>query len=225
MDGFFAALLSIILIDLVLSGDNALVIGMAVRNLPPRQKRWAILAGGGGALALRVALTALAAVLLRIPLIQLTGGLLLVWITYRLLAPATAGEEGRADDRSFAQALRTIIVADVSMSIDNVLAVGAAAEGNLTLLLIGLGLSMAIIIAGGSLVSVLLTRLPWLIYVGGGVLLLLAGEMIAEDHAVVSALGHHDWLPWALSAALAAGMAALLWARARRAPAPGREER
>jgi len=225
MDGFFAALLSIILIDLVLSGDNALVIGMAVRNLPPRQKRWAILAGGGGALALRVALTALAAVLLRIPLIQLTGGLLLVWITYRLLAPAAEGDAGRADDRSFAQALRTIIVADVSMSIDNVLAVGAAAEGNLTLLLIGLGLSMAIIIAGGSLVSVLLTRLPWLIYVGGVVLLLLAGEMIAEDHAVVAAIGHHAWLPWALTAAQAAGMAALLWTRTRRRPAPERADR
>jgi YjbE family integral membrane protein len=214
MGDFIGAIFSIVLIDLVLSGDNALVIGMAVRNLPARQKRLAVLAGGGGALLLRVILTALAAVLLRVPLIQAGGGLLLAWITYRLLRPSEESTEATRADNSFVQALWTIIVADVSMSIDNVLAVGAAAEGDIPLLLFGLALSMGIIIAGGSLVSVLLGKAPWLIYIGGGVLLILAGEMIAEDHFLAGYLGHTPWMPWAISAALAALVGGLLlWAR------------
>ena len=181
MDGFIGALLGIILIDLVLSGDNAIVIGMAVRNLPPRQKRVAILGGTAGAVALRVILTALAALLLRVPLLQAAGGLVLVWITYRLLSSSAAGAGRDHSSDSFGQAIRMIILADVSMSIDNVLAVGAAAQGDIPLLLFGLSLSLAIIMAGGSLVATLLGKLPWLVYVGGGVLLILAGEMIAED--------------------------------------------
>jgi predicted tellurium resistance membrane protein TerC len=107
-----------------------------------------------------------------------------------------------------------IILADVSMSIDNVLAVGAAAQGDLVLLLFGLSLSLAIIMAGGSLVATLLGKLPWLVYVGGGVLLILAGEMIAEDHFLAPYLGYAPWLPWAISAGLAALIAGLLlWAR------------
>jgi len=212
MGDFVGAILSIVLIDLVLSGDNALVIGMAVRNLPAKQKRWAVLAGGGGALLLRVILTALAAVLLRVPLLQAGGGLLLAVITYRLLRPTDESTEATGADNSFVQALWTIIVADVSMSIDNVLAVGAAAEGNIPLLLFGLALSMGIIIAGGSLVSVLLGKAPWLIYLGGIVLLVLAGEMIAEDPVVAQYLGHEFWLQWAISAGLGLIVALLLWA-------------
>lgn len=214
MDGFIGALLGIVLIDLVLSGDNAIVIGMAVRNLPPHQKRVAILGGTAGAVILRVILTALAALLLRVPLLQAAGGLVLVWITYRLLSPSGHGDSADHSGDSFGQALRMIILADVSMSIDNVLAVGAAAQGDLVLLLFGLSLSLAIIMAGGSVVATLLGKLPWLIYIGGGVLLILAGEMIAEDHFLAGYLGHAPWMPWAISAALAALVAGLLlWAR------------
>jgi YjbE family integral membrane protein len=222
MGDFVGAILSIVLIDLVLSGDNALVIGMAVRNLPAKQKRWAVLTGGGGALLLRVILTALAAVLLRVPLLQAGGGLLLAVITYRLLRPSDESTEATGADNSFVQALWTIIVADVSMSIDNVLAVGAAAQGDIPLLLFGLALSMGIIIAGGSLVSVVLGKAPWLIYLGGIVLLVLSGQMIAEDPIVAGYLGDAPWLQWAVSAGLALVVALLLWApwrkHARRAP-------
>jgi len=211
LDQFIGAVLSIVLIDIVLSGDNAIVIGMAVRNLPEGQKRRAILAGGGGALLLRVLLTAVTALLLSVPLLQAAGGLLLVWITYRLLAPGHSEEGHASAGRSFGQAMWTIIVADLTMSIDNMLAVGAAAHGDLGLLLFGLGLSMAIIIAGGSVVAGLLQRLPWLIYVGGGVLLLLAGEMISKDTVVVHALGHEPWYAWAISGVFAAALALLLW--------------
>jgi YjbE family integral membrane protein len=214
MEGFIGALLGIVLIDLVLSGDNAIVIGMAVRNLPPQQKRVAILGGTAGAVILRVILTALAALLLRVPLLQAAGGLVLVWITYRLLSPSGHGDGADHSGDSFGQAIRMIILADVSMSIDNVLAVGAAAQGDLVLLLFGLSLSLAIIMAGGSLVATLLGKLPWLIYVGGGVLLILAGEMIAEDHFLAGYLGHAPWMPWAISGVLAALVAGLLlWAR------------
>jgi YjbE family integral membrane protein len=214
MEEFIGALLGIILIDLVLSGDNAIVIGMAVRNLPPHQKRVAILGGTAGAVALRVVLTALAALLLRVPLLQAAGGVVLVWITYRLLRSSGHGDGADHSGDSFGQAIRMIILADVSMSIDNVLAVGAAAQGDIPLLLFGLSLSLAIIMAGGSLVATLLGKLPWLIYVGGGVLLILSGEMIAEDHFLAPYLGHALWLPWAISAGLAALIAGLLlWAR------------
>src|SRR5436309_1846804 len=131
MANFGAGLFSIIIIDLLLSGDNALVIGMAARGLPKEQKRRAIVIGGAGALLLRVVLTALAAVLFQIPLLEAAGGLVLAWITYRLLVPsAETSPAARAEALSFGAALRTIIVADVTMSLDNVLAVGAAAQGD-----------------------------------------------------------------------------------------------
>jgi predicted tellurium resistance membrane protein TerC len=138
--------------------------------------------------------------------------LLLAVITYRLLRPSDESTEATSADNSFVQALWTIIVADVSMSIDNVLAVGAAAQGDIPLLLFGLALSMGIIIAGGSLVSVLLGKVPWLIYLGGIVLIILAGEMIAEDPVVVQYLGDEFWLQWAISAGLGLIVALLLWA-------------
>jgi YjbE family integral membrane protein len=223
LGSFGAGLFSIIIIDLLLSGDNALVIGMAVRGLPSAQKRRAIVIGGAGALLLRVVLTALAALLLQIPFLEVGGGLVLAWITYRLLLPG--GDAGGARDPnqvlSFGAALRTIMIADLTMSLDNVLAVGAAANGDLALLLVGLALSMGIIMAGGSLVSVLLERMSWLIYVGAAVLLIVAGDLMADDPLVIAVLGAHTWSAWALSAILGLGVGAALLAhtlRRRRAP-------
>jgi YjbE family integral membrane protein len=203
IEQFIAAVLNIVLIDIVLSGDNAIVIGMAVRNLPPALRNRAIVFGTVGAVVLRIILTALATVVLQIPLVQAGGGLLLVWITYRLIAPESEGEAAGPSADSFSSAFRTIILADVSMSLDNVLAVGAAAHGEITLLLFGLSLSLVIIMAGGRLVSALLNRLSWLIYIGAAILLILAGEMIAKDALLIQWWGHTDWLPWLISLVLA----------------------
>ncbi|HUS14767.1 MAG TPA: TerC family protein [Chloroflexia bacterium] len=217
MDPALIALFNIIVIDLLLSGDNAVVIGMAVRGLPDRQRRRAVLLGGAGAIGLRVLLTAVAAFLLQIPLLQAFGGVVLAWITYRLLLPSGEADPGNHKvEATFGAALRTIIIADFTMSLDNVLAVGAAARGDLTLLLIGLGLSMAIILVGGTLVSVLLERMSWLVYVGAAVLLIVAAEMIGKDPVVTSWVGHHEWLPWVYAAVLGLGVGvALLWRRNR----------
>ena len=212
MDTFILSILNIVLIDLVLSGDNAIVIGLAVRNLPARQKNRAIFAGTLGAIVLRIILTALATLVLQVPLIKAGGGILLVWITYKLLAPGDdeAAHSGPAHD-SFRNAIGTIILADLSMSIDNVLAVGAAAQGHLILLLFGLSLSLVIIMAGGRLIAELLSRLPWLIYIGGGILLILAGDMIAEDPFLRQWIGHVVWLPWLLTTVFGLILGLALW--------------
>jgi YjbE family integral membrane protein len=219
------ALFKIVILDLVLSGDNAIVIGMAVRALPSAQKRRAILLGGAGALVLRMLFTAIVTLLVRVepPFLLLVGGFILVWITYRLLTPESEEVEDtvKAGNRGFWAAMQTIIIADVTMSLDNVLAVGVAANGDVPLVLIGLVLSMAIIVAGGALVSTILNRLPWLNYVGGLILLLLAGEMIAGDPVIRPLLGSwHDVAQWVISAAFAVLVVGLLYWRQRRPSAP-----
>lgn len=180
---FLAKVLSIIVIDLVLSGDNAVVIGMAARRLSPDQRRRAIIIGGGGAVVLRMIFTALAALLLGIPFLQAAGGLLLLWIAYKLLRPedhdAHVSEAG-----SLSQAIKTIVLADVVMSLDNILAVGGAAHGHLGLLLFGLAFSIPLLLLGSELVARLLGRLPVLVYFGAIVLVLTAVSMILEDEIV-----------------------------------------
>jgi YjbE family integral membrane protein len=177
------AILSIVVIDLVLSGDNAVVIGMASRRLPPSQRRKAIILGAVGAIGLRVTFTAMIALLLGIPLLQAFGGLLLVWIAFKLLRQEHSEANVREGANLF-DAVRTIIIADVIMSLDNILAVGGAAHGDLALLLFGLALSMPIIMFGSNLVAVLMNRLPWLVYLGSAILAYTAGEMIFEDPIV-----------------------------------------
>jgi YjbE family integral membrane protein len=224
MQGLIEALIKIVILDLVLSGDNAIVIGMAVRALPAAQKRRAILLGGAGALILRMAFTALVTVLVRVepPLLLLVGGLVLVWITYRLLTPESeeAEDTAKAGNRGFWAAMQTIIIADVTMSLDNVLAVGVAADGDVPLVLVGLILSMAIIVAGGALVATILERLPWLNYVGGLILILLAGEMVAKDPVLLPVLGTwQEPAQWVFSAVFGLLVVALLYLRQRRASA------
>ena len=192
------AVFSIVIIDLVLSGDNAVVIGMASRRLPPRQQRRAMLFGAGGAIALRVLFTTLAALLLSIPLLEAVGGLVLIWIAFNL------AREGHSQQRvdvgaTLFEAIRTIILADVVMSLDNILAVGGAAHGDLPLLIFGLMLSMPIILFGSSLVATLMNRFAWLIYAGSGVLAYTAAEMILDDGLVAPHLPHADWFTWAFT--------------------------
>jgi YjbE family integral membrane protein len=178
------AVLSIIIIDLVLSGDNAVVIGMAARNLSPENRRKAIILGGAGAIGLRVLFTALATVLLGIPGLQLAGGFLLFYIAYKLIRPHSAGHDDIKEAGSLREAIQTIVLADVVMSLDNILAVGAAAHGDIRLLMFGLILSIPIILFGSALVANVLGRFPALLYIGVFVLVHAAVSMILHDPTV-----------------------------------------
>lgn len=177
------ALLSIILFDLILSGDNAVVIGMAARRLSPENRRKAIIWGGAGAVGLRIMFTAMAALLLDVPYIQAVGGVLLLYIAFKLLKPhidnANVHEAG-----SLREAIQTIVLADVVMSLDNILAVGAASDGHIWLLLFGLLLSIPILLLGSGIVARLLTDFPILVYVGATILIWTAVEMLLEDPIV-----------------------------------------
>ena len=177
---FWEAVGEIIFVNILLSGDNAVVIALACRNLSPRQRRYGIFWGVLGAIVLRVVLTFFVLGLLANPWLKTVGAILLFWIGIRLIAE----EEGEnrsveASDRLLV-AVGTIIVADLVMSLDNVMAVAAAAKGNAWLVVLGLGISIPIVIMGSQIITPLLRRFPWLVYVGGGLLGYIAGEMVVE---------------------------------------------
>ena len=175
-DGF-----SIVLIDLLLAGDNAIVIAMAVRSLPPKQRRMGILAGAGGAVVLRIILTFFAAQLLHATYIKTAGGLLVLWIAVKLLSETEQGQEGRPKAVGLWQAVRLILVADLTMSTDNILAVAAASKGNLALLIAGLGLSITFVVLSSDMLSRLMDRYPALVYIGAAILGRVGGDMIVTD--------------------------------------------
>ena len=188
---FLYSIFRIVIIDLVLSGDNAVVIGMAAHRLPPKQRRFAILFGGGAAILLRITLTAIATLLLTIPGLQLGGGILLIWIGFKLLKEEEESHEGIKVAASMREAILTILVADVVMSTDNVLGVAGASAGDVRLLLFGLILSMAILMWMGSLVANLINRFAWLSYVGAAVIAWTGAIMIFEDRYVME---HAAWV-------------------------------
>jgi YjbE family integral membrane protein len=179
---FLSALLAIIVIDLVLAGDNAIVIALAARNLPkPMQKR-AILWGSLGAVVVRASLTVVVLWLLNVPGLMLAGGVLLVWIAYKLLAGNDAGpDHDVAPAKGFWAAMRTIVVADAVMGLDNVLAVAGAAHGSVLLVVTGLVISIPIVVWGSSIILRWLERFPALLYIGGAVLAWTAAKMIADE--------------------------------------------
>jgi YjbE family integral membrane protein len=181
---FISAVLSIVLIDLVLSGDNAVVIGMAAHRLDPQRRKMAILFGGGAAILLRISLTAIAALLLQIPVLRIVGGLLLIWIAVRLLQEEEESHDGVKVASSMREAIVTILVADFIMSTDNVLGVAGASHGEISLLLFGLVLSMAILMFMGSLVANMVNRFWWLAYVGSAVIAWTGATMVFEDPIV-----------------------------------------
>jgi YjbE family integral membrane protein len=183
--GFLYSILRIIIVDLVLSGDNAVVIGMAAHRLPPKQRKQAILIGGGAAIALRILLTSIAALLLTIPGLQFVGGLLLLWIAFKLLKEEEESHEGIRVAAGMRDAVLTILLADLVMSTDNVLAVAGASEGHVGLLLFGLIFSMIILMWFGSLVANLINRFLWLSYVGAAVVAWTGALMVFEDPIVV----------------------------------------
>jgi len=191
-----AALLSIIMVNLVLSGDNAVVIALASRRLPDGQQKKAIFWGSAGAIVLRVLLTTVAVFLLKLPFLQLIGGVLLVWIAVKLLADEETEKVCHAAD-CLKQAIKTVVVADFLMSLDNVLAVAGVAKGNIPLLVAGLVISIPIIIFGSQLVMILMNRIPVIVYLGAGILGWTAGEMITGDQKLQPLLhGSLNFLEW-----------------------------
>lgn len=177
---FLFALFSIMMVNIVLSGDNAVVIAMASRCLPPNQQKKAILWGSGGAIGLRIILTLVAVKLLEIPYLQFGGGVMLVWIAAKLLLQDKCEGSVTASD-SMWTAVKTIIIADVVMSLDNTLAIAAVANGHYVLLGIGLALSIPLIIFGSQIIVMLMDKYPVIIYVGAALIAWTAGEMIIKD--------------------------------------------
>ena len=208
---FLGRLWAIVLIDLLLAGDNALVIALAVRSLPKRQQLLGRIFGTAGAVMLRVALIVLATALLRTPLLQVTGGLLLLWIAVKLVRPPVEPEAHARDAGSLARAIWIIIVADAVMSLDNVLGVAGAARGDMKLVVFGIALSIPIVVWGSGLLGRLMARFTWIVWVGGGVLGYVAGEMILNDGALVRWIGSADLLRAILPPLVALAMVAIGW--------------
>ncbi len=182
--------LSIVVLDLTLAGDNAVVIALAVRSLPPKQRNKGIIWGAGGAVVLRVAVTFIAAQLLQVPLLQFGGGVLLIWIAWKLLRqPPGGGEEHVRDSANLWEAIKIIVLADFIMSTDNMLAVAAVSHGSFFLLMFGLGLSIPIIMFCSALVAKLMNKYPWLVILGGAILGYVAGEMIVADRWISPYMG------------------------------------
>ncbi|MEZ5356057.1 MAG: TerC family protein [Bryobacteraceae bacterium] len=188
--------LSIVLIDILLAGDNAVVIAMAVRSLAERERRLGILLGSGLAVVLRIGLTFFAAQLLKIEFIKLVGGIAILWIAVKLLSDAGPEEEG-AEAKSLWQAMWLILVADLTMSTDNILAVAGASKGDLRLLIFGLGLSIPFVVLTSRLLSTLMDRYPIIIYIGSAILGRVGGEMITTDPFIERTLHLPLWVHWA----------------------------
>jgi YjbE family integral membrane protein len=208
---FWARLASIVLIDLTLAGDNALVIALAVRTLPKRQQLLGRIGGTAGAVVLRLIFIAVATWLLTIPLLQVAGGMLLVWIALRLVRQDAGADAHVRHGTTLREAVWIIVVADAAMSLDNVLAVAAAAHGDLLLVVFGIGLSLPLVVWGSGLLAWLMNRFTWIIWLGGGVLGYFAGEMILRDRALERWIG--PWPEWlhAAPVVLALIIAALGW--------------
>jgi YjbE family integral membrane protein len=187
---FWARLAGIVVIDLTLAGDNALVIALAVRTLPQRQQFWGRMGGTAGAVGLRLAFIAIATFLLTIPLLQAAGGVVLLWIAYKLVRQQTGAEGHVRQGGSLWEAVWIIILADAVMSMDNVLAVAAAAHGDLTLVTFGIALSLPIVVWGSGLLALLMNRFVWIIWIGGGILGYVAAEMILADRYLARWVDH-----------------------------------
>jgi YjbE family integral membrane protein len=178
---FLLSALTIVLMDLLLAGDNALVIALAVRQLPPRERRIGIIGGAGAAVVLRIGLTTVAAHVLTIPYLQIAGGLAILWIALKILIDASGHPEEADAPKRFWQAIRYIIVADLTMSIDNILAIAGASKGDFRLIVFGLALSIPLVVFSSNLLSRLMDRFPVLIYIGAGLLGKVGAEMILTD--------------------------------------------
>jgi YjbE family integral membrane protein len=197
---FWVGLIKIVWINLILSGDNAVVIALAARALPPQQQRKAIVFGSGAAVVLRVALTLVAAWLMSVPYLQILGGLLLLWIGAQLLRNDDDEHEHGVTHDSLFHAIRTILVADLVMSLDNVIAVAAAAHGSTVLLIIGLALSIPLVVFGSTLMIRLMERFPMVVVFGAALIGWVGGETLIRDAALTPMVNQWPWLHWAVAA-------------------------
>ena len=185
---FWVALAQIIWVNILLSGDNAVVIALAARSLPPKRQKQAILIGSGAAIVMRIVLTLVAVQLLQLPYLKLIGAVLLVYIGVTLLLPEDESEGGDDGAKSgMAAAVRTILIADLVMSLDNVIAVAAAAKGSTVLLVLGLAISIPLVIFGSTLLLKVIERFPLIVWLGAGLLGFIAGEIAVGDPAI------HAW--------------------------------
>jgi YjbE family integral membrane protein len=203
---FFSRLFSIVIIDLILAGDNAVVIAMAVRSLPREQRVKGIIFGAGAAVVLRVAMTFFVSQMLQINFLKLVGGILITWIAVKLFVEGAPDETGQKEAGNLYQAVKIIVIADITMSLDNMLAVGGASHGNLFLLLFGLGLSIPFIVFTSNLLSMLMDKYPVIIYFGAGILGKVGGEMIITDPFVFDYLKPGNVTVYAVEAAFAIGV-------------------
>ncbi|RZL68394.1 MAG: TerC family protein [Variovorax sp.] len=201
---FWIGLVKIIWINIILSGDNAVVIALAARSLPPAQQKKAVLFGSGAAVVLRIVLTVVAVKLLALPYLQIVGGLLLLYIGVQLLGDEDEEEgEGKEYGSLFA-AVRTILIADLVMSLDNVIAVAAAAQGSTTLLVLGLAISIPLVIFGSTLMIKLMERFPIIVVLGAALIGWVGGETMVSDVSLREVLAANPWLHYAAAAAGAA---------------------
>lgn len=191
---FWIGLLKIVWINIILSGDNAVVIALAARSLPPAQQKKAVFFGSGAAVVLRIALTVVAAKLLAMSFLQIVGGLLLLWIGVQLLMDEEGGEQEAAGSGSLMAAVRTILVADLVMSLDNVIAVAAAAKGDMVLLILGLAISIPLVVFGSTLMIKLMGRFPVIISLGAALIGWVGGETIVSDVALQPVMMDYPWL-------------------------------
>ncbi|WP_138751943.1 TerC family protein [Paenibacillus sinopodophylli] len=192
---FFSALLTIVFIDLILAGDNAIVIGLAARNLPKEQQKKAVIWGTAGAVGIRVIATLLVVQLLNVPWLNLVGGLLLVWIAYKLVVQEDS-HSGMKSGNTLWQSIRTIIIADAAMGIDNVIAVAGAAHGDTLLVVLGLIISVPVVVWGSTIFIKLINRFEWIVYVGSAVLAYTAAKMITHEKSLKSFF-ENPWYLWA----------------------------
>jgi YjbE family integral membrane protein len=229
---FWIALAKIMWINILLSGDNAVVIAMACRGLPHRQRLWGMVLGAGVAVVLRIVFTAFVAALMLLPYLKIVGGLALFYIAAKLLVPEDADESEAEATEHLWRAVRIVAVADIIMSLDNVIAIAAAAQGNMALLVIGLGVSIPLIVAGAALIMALLDRFPILVWAGAGLLGWIVGEVIATDPVVVGYLtsrfgaevAHRVELASAALGVILVLAAGGLWRRARQRGEPAQEK-
>ena len=225
--GFWLAVLQIIWIDVLLSGDNAVVIALACRKLPPSQRLWGIVLGTMVAITLRVVFTGVVTTLMSMPYVKLVGGALLLWIAVKLLGPEENDKNGHIEPvDSLWRAVRIVAIADVVMSLDNVIAIAAAARGSYALLMFGLAFSIPLIMAGAALVIAVLERFPVVVWAGAALLGWIAGEIIAKDPLLSGNLdpnlAHKVWIVGAIIGALLVVVVGLLRRRYHRRSAANR---
>ena len=213
---FLLSGLSLILIDLLLAGDNALVIAMAVRSLPKRERRLGSIGGAAAAVLLRVALTTVAAQLLTIPFLQLGGGLFVLWIAVKVMIDASDPPDAAPSPRQFWEAVWYIVIADLTMSTDNILAIAGASGGNVALIVFGLCVSIPFVVLSSNLLAELMNRFPATIYLGAGILGYVGGKMAVTDRWLAGRLKPSEAACFTVEAVLAVAVVAAGWWLARR---------